>query len=182
MHRELRVAGYKRYINNMGTVSHATMLAEDLIPAFIDCLKDQKPNHHRKLIREIESRMYADNCPTCGQWHDPEFDGDCREDSERYASYFDSESAQYDLNESLFDALNEYCPPYFYFGSHPGDGSDYGFWLDENWEDSSDGIKVSDSSEIPKGYTGEVAIVSDHGNVSLYRCSRGKLYLIWAIV
>jgi len=30
--------------------------------------------------------------------------------------------------ESMYDALNELCPDNYYFGAHPGDGSDIGFW------------------------------------------------------
>jgi hypothetical protein len=96
--------------------------------------------------------------------------------------YFESEDAGYDLNECLFDALNEYAGPYFYFGSHPGDGSDYGFWLTEFIEDEFDGLKVSDSSEIPAKYRGEVLIVNDHGNTTLAVQTSRTLREVWSIV
>ena len=32
------------------------------------------------------------------------------------------------LMDDLFDALEECAPKGHYFGSHPGDGSDLGFW------------------------------------------------------
>ena len=38
------------------------------------------------------------------------------------------DEADWFLNETLFDLLNEIAPPNHYFGAHPGDGSDFGFW------------------------------------------------------
>jgi hypothetical protein len=37
----------------------------------------------------------------------------------------------------LEDALQDHCPPYTYFGGHPGDGADFGVWVsDETIEDA----------------------------------------------
>lgn len=88
------------------------------------------------------------------------------------------------LNESLFDALNDEAPPYFYFGSHPGDGADYAFWLSGESLEEFDGLKVGDLSEVPDDYSGEILLVNDHGNTSLYAKDEGskKVREIWAIV
>lgn len=146
---------------NVGSVSHGTMRPEDLIPCFLWELEHQKPlrREHRKLAREIRSHM----------------------DSE---DYYESEESTWDL-ESLFEALGEYAPKYFYFGSHPGDGSDFGYWLAEEWEDyllEDGGIRVNDVSDIPSDHVGDVAVVNDHGNITLYRRGRNhKLYKVWDI-
>jgi hypothetical protein len=147
------------YRLNIGSVSHATMRPEDLIPAFLDTLASQKPlrREHRKLLRQVKQNI------------------DQTED------YFDSEDSDYDLEE-LFDALGSYALPYFYFGAHPGDGSDYGFWLTEGVEDDFDGIKVNDLADVPKAFSGEVLVTTDHGNLSLYSYSRGRGREVWAVV
>lgn len=52
--------------------------------------------------------------------HDPSFV------SERVAH---SEKSEY-LWETLFSRLNSIAPSGTYFGSHPGNGSDFGFWTE----------------------------------------------------
>lgn len=148
---------------NIGSVSSGTMRPEDLIPDFIWELRHQKPLHrsHRALLREIESRMFKDG-------------------------YYDSEEASWDLNEGLFDALNDYAPQYFYFGGHPGDGADYGFWLSEDWSEELEndgGIQVDDLADVPKDHYGPVAVVNDHGNVTLYnRARNNRMTELWSVV
>jgi hypothetical protein len=155
----------------LGTVSHGTLRPEDLIPTFLDTLRevsrqsgdiDQMCRAH-ELVGEIEART-------------------------NYDSYFeeDHEDVAFDL-ERLTDYLNGYAPPYCYFGSHPGDGSDFGFWLDEDWQARAeeDGVPViSCWEEMPGGnYSGNVFLISDHGNVTLYFLNgRGAASEIFGIV
>jgi hypothetical protein len=152
--------------SDFGSIRSGTMLNEDLIPCFADELeywaKKNNNTDDLKFIEELEERMLDD-------------------DGEYIEEYWDSEEASLDL-ESLFDRLNEYAPEYGYFGAHPGDGSDYGFWLSENFEYDFEGLKVDDTSEVPKGYNGEVLHVNDHGNMTLYQAKRGKLTEVWGLV
>jgi hypothetical protein len=147
--------------SNIGSVSSGTMRPEDLIPTLISELQRQKPLHreHRKLIREIQDSQRRMKSP----------------------AYYENEQASWDL-DALFDALDCYSPPYFSFGSHPGDGADFGWWLSECFAEDFDGLKVSDTSEVPRGFTGEVMHVNDHGNLTLYAYSRGRAREVWAIV
>jgi hypothetical protein len=152
---------------NIGSISHATLLNEHLLPRFADELLAQKPCRrvHRSLACKIRRRV--DKCLRGRFSHNDE--------------YFVSENAQWDL-DALMDALNEYAPAYFYFGTHSGDGSDFGYWLPECFPEDFDGLKVSDTSEVPRGYSGEVLFVNDHGNMTLYAYSRGRGREVWAIV
>lgn len=172
-----------------GSISTGTMRPEDLIPTFaseLESLARRKNTGvsakyrkaHRKLVTGVQDDID----------HNPP-------DGYGAGGYFSSDGAVFDL-ESLFDALDAYAGPYFYFGAHPGDGSDYGFWLSENWDedfeedmafamqdddDYPDSIKVNDVSEIPVKFRGEVAVVNDHGNVTLYLKTARTLREIWSV-
>lgn len=96
-----------------GTVSHGTLLDRDLIPRFAHMLKalldvqttdDYDPEHKHMALVNR-----ADNPPT------------------------DMEG-QFDLRDELFQALEVYAPPGHYFGTHPGDGSDFGYWPSDEEE------------------------------------------------
>jgi hypothetical protein len=71
----------------------------------------------------------------------------------------------------LEDLLNEYAPAYCYFGAHQGDGSDFGFWTDDEslWEATYDGalVTVDDTSDMIDPYMSYLH-VNDHGNMTLY--------------
>jgi hypothetical protein len=138
-----------------GSISIATMRAEDLIPVFADTLRGLRGSLPRDL--HVDIRGLKD-----------------------YNS-----SAAYSILEELFDRLNDYAPAYSYFGAHPNDGADYGFWLCEGWEqDARDNgaLFVSDTSEVPGAYDGEVVHVNDHGNATFYIADHGKLREVWAVV
>ena len=154
----------------IGSVSCATMREEDLIPEFTFTLKQCARN---RSIGDVSAKDRKEHIRAAE-------DIECRMESD---GYYESEEAGWDLNEFLFDALNEYAGPYFYFGSHPGDGADYGFWLSESFDEEFDGLKVADTSEVPRGYRGEVLHVNDHGNMTLYVTrAAGGLREVWAVV
>jgi len=93
----------------VGSISHGTMRPQDLIPRFLDALREYAPAMYAQII--------AASIPVIPS--DAQIDED--------HPWWSSEEAQY-LLENLFDALEECAPDGYYFGSHPGDGSDYGFW------------------------------------------------------
>lgn len=143
---------------SLGTVSCATMNPKDLIPAFIDELK----------YNEISMKSLGLVYP------------------KRKKGYWESEDPNWDL-DALFDALDNIAPAYCYFGSHPGDSSDYGFWISEEAiEDAihdGDLLAVNDLSAVPKKYSEEVLVTNDHGNQTLYfMYKNGNVKEIWAIV
>jgi hypothetical protein len=90
-----------------GSVIAATLRGQDLIPAFegvldIAGVEYERPQSVDKLLL---GQPLTDN---------------------------EQEEVSYYLNETLIDLLNEIAPEGTYFGSHPGDGSDFGFWESED--------------------------------------------------
>lgn len=95
---------------NPGTLIHGTMRPEDLLPTFLaecDRLAVAVSPETRAIVEAIG---------------DPDA--------------IALQSAVDDALEELFDALSSVAPFGHFFGAHPGDGSDYGFWMIEEWTDA----------------------------------------------
>jgi hypothetical protein len=156
----------------IGSISSGTMRDEDLFPVFVDTLRELAKIAHNKAHLEFCDEV-QENIDAHYEWEDNVDVGH---------EYFNTDASGYDM-EKLFDYLQEYTLPYFYFGSHPGDGADYGFWLCENMEDEFDGLKVDDLSQVPKDYAGEILHITDHGNVSLYvKAKTQEARVVWEVV
>lgn len=94
-----------------GSVIESTLRTDDLIPAFAEELNRHNPSAWLSIAaRNHEFFQCAD------EW-----------DYEIACETFPADS-QYILWEDLANALDEIAPEGMYFGAHPGDGSDFGFW------------------------------------------------------
>jgi hypothetical protein len=89
-----------------------------------------------------------------------------------------------DFYSELFDILQEYCPPYTYFGAHPGDGADFGVWIND--DKIEDDLRYEDTvQEMVRGQpmpTGsQYVVVRDlHGDIQALLDGRnGKE--IWSV-
>ena len=151
---------------SFGDVSTGTLRNEDLLDTFASELEYQltrqpkrfKRAHYRSLIRAARRDLVKLAA--------------CPEDAAT------DETAG--LVSELQDALGAFAPPYGYFGTHEGDGASFGFYLGSM--DDFEGLRVSDTSEVPRDYRGEVLHVNDHGNVTLYCTTTRGLREVWAVV
>lgn len=172
----------------IGTIIEGTMHPEDVIPAMAaearailtanPCAVDEASILARadtlRELAEIETRAGADEEHATEDW-----------------TY-------------LEDILNEHAPPYCYFGSHPNDGADYGFWPCEEFLDRPEDFDVQRingngparpvsafiyARMVARGDAdrvqgpGEYLAVNDHGNCTFGHVdARGKWHEAWAIV
>ena len=90
----------------IGSVISATLREQDLIPAFEGVLDIAGEEYDRPPAVD---KLLLGKSLTDAEW----------------------EEIGFYLNETLIDTLNEIAPEGTYFGSHPGDGADFGFWEEE---------------------------------------------------
>ncbi len=166
---------------NLGSVSSATMRAEDLIPCFVGVLDDIRENIAAPGPTTEPSAETEERKQTVSRLDDIL---GAIEQRMRAEDYYESESADYDL-EDLFTALEEFAPPYCYFGTNEGDGADYGFWI--AWDSLEDDCRYGDVLKIPSGDEWPedlegaeyVLEVNDHGNAMLYATDHTE---VWSCV
>ena len=139
-----------------GTIIHGTLKSGDLIEAFAAELKG--------LDDEYECVELLKDCEAFQNLPDAEY---CEE------------KAGYLVND-LMDALDQAAPDFCYFGASEGDGSDFGFWMNNDAlrEGIHDGSVVlrEDSSRVNLFMPDYVYHISDHGNPTLYKI---ELTMIW---
>lgn len=97
-----------------GTLIHGTLRNEDLIPAFIEKLKELSEEQYDEFISSNPSVKDA-----------------CSKLKEEGSDHWFSTEEATELCNDLIDILNTYSPDNHYFGTHPGDGSDFGWWKNE---------------------------------------------------
>jgi len=148
----------------LGSVIHGTLRTEHLILAFLEELEAIDRDRADSFWERIPAEAF--------------------EDLDHI--WWQTDEAMWMLEE-LFDILNEYAPPFCYFGALEGDGSDFGFWIDrfslEEAIENGEVLKVSELPDnAPEGYE-YVAVVDDHGGVTLYQRSwDGKLHEVWSVI
>ena len=94
-----------------GTVSHGTLRTDHLIVAFMACLQD-----HDHPLDTLNVPDWDDVA-----WARESIDHVIMDDEP-------SDGTAFFLNETLFDLMDDLAPDGHGFGAHPGDGSDFGFW------------------------------------------------------
>lgn len=93
----------------IGSVSAGTHREQDLLPRFLGTLWELDRDRAEELKQQVPAEAFNDD----------------------EHPFWDSEEVAY-LLEELFDLLNDYAPEGCYFGAHPGDGADFGFWQIED--------------------------------------------------
>ena len=170
----------------LGSISTGTLRPEDLIPAFTYTLGALAHNPISNLS-QFKSKAMADT------WQNAI---NIINSSNRRPIAYDHPEI-HELIDELQDALQEYCPPFVYFGTHPGDGADFGFWPDMNRLDeelyNQTGAPHLDKvpsyclpmhqdypyGEIELKDDNVIVQLSDHGNVTVMDMERN---VIWSVV
>ena len=125
----------------LGALIHGTHRSEDLLGALLFALEDIKsPAAARFNAELIELGFGHSMCGVCGMGN-----------REEWPEGFDDDMAQ-EIIAEMMDALNDHAPDGYYFGAHPGDGSDFGFWACEEWSVSNiEGAKHLGTLQIENG-------------------------------
>ena len=149
----------------IGSISTGTLRPEDLLPAFARVLQDHNgAGDIHDICLTLDNPLHA----LFGEYMDIEI-----------TNTWDSEDASSLLNEGFYYALNDICPPFVYFGTLPGDGADFGFWVD--WEGLEEARRDGDGMTYANGEeylvdANVIVHVNDHGNVTVMDMERNVLW------
>ena len=147
-----------------GSVSNGTLRTGDLLAAFANELDWQiRRNGDFYSSPENFQERYRLNAIV-------EEANDCfGKDGQTIAD--DKQDDSYEMvNDTLPSALQEFAPACSYFGSHCGDGADFGFWPDdiEQIKEQVEFVSAKDNEYPADDFRGEWLHVNERGNCTLY--------------
>lgn len=150
---------------NIGSISHGTLRTGDLLNAFANEIEWQI-NRNGEYFSQPEHFLFRDKLNNLAGEAFDMFD----ESGETLLPEKDESGEASEMVNELQDVLsNNFAPMYGYFGSHEGDGSDFGYWV--NIDDVKDevGFVSSKSQEFPdEDFRGAWLHVNERGNCVLY--------------
>lgn len=129
----------KTYINK--SLSHATLNTYHLLDTFLQFLRVNSDVPFE--VQEKANGIQA------------EVDGLDRDDSGNYLGD-DATTADEILNETVFDLLDSIAPDGTHFSAHEGNGSDFGFWVNEE-DNMNESVTSKDYTTVFKHY-GEITV------------------------
>jgi len=139
------------YKASVGSISHGTHRASDLIDAYAYELRCFRGNVGDGRLTAQEAVLLD----MCDGWLETATGEDAMPD----------EDAAQTLLDDLCEALESRAPAYCYFGALEGDGADFGFWpcLEQIEE-----LPRVENSDDAKALGEDCAFVNDHGNVTVF--------------
>jgi hypothetical protein len=103
-------------IAKSGSIIEGSLRSDHLLSAFLFALEELKHPKSHAINQELISYGFGySQCGVCGLNRD------------QWPEGFGDDEAE-DIIADLMEALDECSPENHYFGSHQGDGSDFGFW------------------------------------------------------
>ena len=121
-------------VDSLGACSYGTLRSVDLLPRLANYLSialdtvEVRFENAGQALKDFEQGFvseYRHIVADAVEFHELNAD--------EYGSAY-PDSVEMDAQEivaSLFDALDQLSPDGQYFGSHPGDGADFGYWENE---------------------------------------------------
>jgi hypothetical protein len=118
-------------IDSLGACSYGTLRSVDLLPRLTNYLSialdtiEVRFENAEQGFKDFEKSLlteYRNLVAEAVEFHELNAD-------DYGSAYVDSvEMDAQEIIVSLFDALDQLSPENQYFGSHPGDGADFGYW------------------------------------------------------
>lgn len=150
---------------SIGTVSHGTLRTEDLLSEFTSELEWQ-------IRRCGEYFSQPENREQANKFN--ELVGAAQDQWEEDGETLKDEDVASEIVDELQEALGEFAGPYCYFGTHEGDGSDFGFWPSLMEIEELPCYERADEAK-EAGETGDFRVVNDHGNVTVYSANGDEI-------